>query len=139
MSDVHSPEQRSRNMAAIRGSDTKPEMKVRRLLHRMGYRYTLHGKKLPGRPDLVFPSRRKVIFIHGCFWHCHECRYGAVVPKTNAAFWQEKRSGNVSRDRANAAALASQGWEVLVVWECEIKDLTPLYSRLSAFLDSEKK
>lgn len=121
-------------MAAIRGSDTKPEMKVRRFLHRMGYRYTLHGKKLPGRPDLVFPSRRKVIFIHGCFWHCHECRYGSVVPKTNAAFWQEKRSGNVSRDRANEEALASQGWAVLVVWECETKDLASLRFRIEEFL-----
>ena len=132
--DVHTPEQRSRNMAAIRGKDTHPEMKVRRLLHRFGYRYVLHGKNLPGKPDLVFPSRRKAIFVHGCYWHCHDCRFGSVVPKTNTAFWQEKRAKNVTRDLEQERALTSQGWSVLVVWECETKAPASLWPKLSGFL-----
>jgi len=132
--DVHTPEQRSANMAAIRGRDTKPEMKVRRLLHRMGYRYALHRKDLPGTPDLVFPSRRKIIFVHGCYWHMHQCRWGCVVEATNTEFWQGKRRGNVERDRRHEAALVSQGWEVLLVWECETKDPATLWPRLQAFL-----
>src|SRR5688572_12051601 len=98
MSDVHTPEQRSRNMSAIQSKDTKPEMIVRRLLHTNGYRYRLHDKRLPGRPDLVFPSRKKVIFVHGCYWHMHDCKYGRVKPKSNSEFWSAKRNSNVSRD-----------------------------------------
>lgn len=131
--DVHTPEQRRRNMSAIKGKDTKPEMIVRRLVHRLGYRYVLHLKRLPGRPDLVFPSRRKVIFVHGCFWHMHHCRWGAVVPAVRTEFWQGKRSGNVKRDDVHREALISQGYEVLVVWECELKD-PELSERLAAFL-----
>ena len=86
MADVHTPEQRSRNMAAIRGGDTKPEMRVRALLHALGYRFRLHRKDLPGKPDIVLPKYRTVIFVHGCFWHCHDCRYGSVVPSTRADF-----------------------------------------------------
>jgi DNA mismatch endonuclease, patch repair protein len=134
--DVHTAEQRSRNMAAIKSKNTKPEMVVRRLLHRLGYRYGLHGKTLPGRPDLVFASRRKVIFVHGCYWHIHDCPLGRPVPKTRTEFWQAKRQGNVDRDRANVEALASQGWEVLVVWECETKDPSSLAPCLLSFLDS---
>lgn len=136
MADVLTRAQRSRNMAAIRATNTKPEVTVRRLVHRMGYRYVLHDRRLPGRPDLVFPSRRKVIFVHGCFWHMHRCRYGKVVPATNAAFWHKKRTGNVARDRVSMKALASQGWHILVTWECELKNLCSLNNRLVAFLDS---
>src|SRR4051812_45554623 len=99
MADVHTPEQRSRNMANIRGAHTRPEMKVRSLLHRMGFRFRLHVKKLSGRPDLVFPRLRKVIFVHGCFWHMHRCKYGRVKPMTNAHFWETKRQSNVLRDK----------------------------------------
>ena len=121
-------------MAAIKGKDTKPEMVVRRLVFRLGYRYRLHGKNLPGRPDLVFRSRRKVIFVHGCFWHMHKCRYGQVKPKTNATFWEEKRKANVERDQRQRKALNSDGWDVFVAWECETKDVCQLKIRLEVFL-----
>jgi len=118
MTDVLTPEQRRRCMAAIRGKDTKPEMIVRKLVHAMGYRYRLHRKNLPGKPDLVFSSKKKVIFVHGCFWHMHNCRYGRVRPKANAKFWQEKRTQTVLRDRRNRRALKALDWQVLVIWEC---------------------
>jgi len=121
MADVLTPEQRSFNMSQIRSRNTKPEMIVRSLVHRMGYRYRLHRKDLPGKPDLVFPSRRKIIFVHGCFFHLHDCSYGRVVPKTNAEFWQNKRQGNVERDNRNLEALENDGWSVLIVWECTTK------------------
>lgn len=133
--DRISRQNRSWNMSRIRGRDTKPEMTVRRLLHGMGYRYALHSSKLPGRPDLVFPARRKVIFVNGCFWHMHVCRAGSVVPSTRSEFWQRKRGGNVERDRSNLKALRRDGWRVLVVWECEIKNNTSLLGRLTRFLE----
>ena len=132
--DVLTPEQRRRNMAAIRNANTKPEMLVRRTLHRRGYRYVLRGRNLPGRPDLVFPSRQKVIFVHGCYWHMHECRYGQVTPRTNAAFWRTKREGNVRRDRRTLQALRDLGWDVLIVWECETKDAARLEARLIEYM-----
>jgi DNA mismatch endonuclease, patch repair protein len=110
-------------MSRIRGRDTGPERVLRSLLHQMGFRYRLHRRDLPGKPDLVFSSARKVIFVHGCFWHMHRCKYGRVVPKTNADFWRTKREGNVARDRRNITALRKQGWTVLVIWECQTKDL----------------
>jgi DNA mismatch endonuclease (patch repair protein) len=121
MADVHTPEQRSRNMAAIRGGDTKPEMRVRSLLHALGYRFRLHRKDLPGKPDIVLPKYRTVIFVHGCFWHCHDCRYGRVVPATRAEFWAAKRTGNVARDAKQKAALEAAGWKVIALWECEMR------------------
>ena len=121
MADVLTKEQRHRNMANIKGKNTKPEMVVRSLVHRLGYRYRLHQKSLPGKPDLVFASRRKVIFVHGCFWHRHECRYGAVKPATNASFWETKRLSNVERDRKTRIALEQAGWQVLVIWECQTR------------------
>lgn len=121
-------------MAAIKGTDTGPEMKVRRLLHRLGYRYALHSKALPGKPDLVFRSRKKAIFVHGCYWHMHRCRYGRVVPATRTEFWQAKRKGNVNRDRATGAALVREGWSFLVVWECETKDTESLTRKMTKFL-----
>src|SRR5579883_40124 len=122
MTDVHTPEQRSRNMAAIRGANTKPEIKVRSLLHAMGYRFRLHRKNLPGKPDIVLPKYRLAIFVHGCFWHCHDCRYGRVVPVTRADFWALKRRSNVERDTIIKAALEEQGWTVATVWECETRN-----------------
>jgi DNA mismatch endonuclease (patch repair protein) len=134
MTDVHTPEQRSRNMASIRGKNTKPEKVVRSLLHKLGYRYRLHRRDLPGRPDLVFSSRRKVIFVHGCFWHMHDCRWGRVTPATNGDFWRNKRQGNCERDDTAVKALAAAGWEALIVWECETRNTAPLQARLESFL-----
>ena len=134
MTDVLTPEQRRFNMSRIRGRNTAPEMLVRRLLHRAGYRYRLHARELPGKPDLVFPSRRKVIFVHGCFWHGHRCRYGRVRPRTNADFWSAKLAGNVQRDRKVRSELTRAGWKALVMWECELRDQVRTLRRLRAFL-----
>lgn len=136
MVDVLTPEQRRRNMAAIKGKNTKPEMVVRQLVHSLGYRYRLHRKDLPGKPDLVFPGRHKIIEVYGCYWHMHDCQYGRVVPKTNAEFWQTKRLSNVTRDKRNIEELAKQDWRVLVLWECEVKDTNKLRERITQFLDS---
>jgi DNA mismatch endonuclease (patch repair protein) len=121
VTDVHSPEQRSRNMAAIRSANTKPEVRVRSALHALGYRFRLHRKDLPGKPDIVLPKFRTALFVHGCFWHCHSCKYGSVVPATRADFWAAKRGGNVARDRVKAQALRKLGWRVITLWECEVR------------------
>lgn len=135
MSDVHSPEQRSFNMSRIRSKDTKPEMIVRSLVHQMGFRYRLHVKGMPGTPDLVLPAHGKIIFVHGCFWHRHRCRFGRVTPATNAEFWDEKRNGNVTRDRRHRRQLAADGWKILVIWECWTRDIEgKLIPRLTKFL-----
>lgn len=136
--DVLTPEQRAKCMAAIRGKDTGPEMIVRRLLTEMGYRYRLHGRALPGRPDLVFVSRRTVVFVHGCFWHRHACRHGRVIPRTRRAFWRAKLEGNAARDRRTRARLRREGWRVLVVWECQLRHVDKLAARLRTFLDPAK-
>ncbi len=135
MADVHSKKTRSYNMSRIRGRDTKPELIVRSMVHRMGYRFRLHVKGLVGKPDLVLPRHRKIIFVHGCYWHMHRCRFGKVVPKTNTEFWQNKRQGNVDRDRRNLRTLRREGWKVLVIWECWTRDEEKLFAKLSAFLD----
>src|SRR5580658_666532 len=109
---------RSANMRAIRSKGMRPELAVRSMLHKLGYRFRLHRSDLPGKPDLVFPSRKKVIFVHGCFWHSHDCRKGQGAPRTNAAFWQRKRELTVERDRKTLKALAAEGWDAYVVWEC---------------------
>lgn len=132
--DVHSSEQRSRNMAAIRSKDTKPEKIVRSIAHGLGYRFRLHRKDLPGKPDLVFPRLKKAIEVRGCYWHMHDCPYGRVVPKANAEFWQAKRTGNVERDARNEAALAALGWKVLIVWECETRNPARVRDLLAKFL-----
>jgi DNA mismatch endonuclease (patch repair protein) len=121
-------------MAAIRGVDTRPEIRVRKLLHRLGYRFRLHRRDLPGKPDIVLPKYRAVIFVHGCFWHSHSCRYGAVKPATRSAFWSAKRTATVERDQKKAQALLEQGWHVLTFWECETKDSEDLGRRLSRLL-----
>jgi len=119
--DVVDTETRSRMMSGIRGKDTKPEMTVRRFLHAHGYRYRLHRRDLPGKPDLVIPKLKVCLFVHGCFWHRHlGCRY-ATTPKTRIEFWDEKFQMNVARDLANTQALETAGWRVLTIWECELK------------------
>ncbi|MDE0332847.1 MAG: very short patch repair endonuclease [Nitrospinae bacterium] len=128
------PEDRSRTMRAVKGHDTGPEMIVRRLAHGMGYRYRLHRKDLPGKPDLVFPAKRKVIFVHGCFWHQHACPRGARSPKSSRDYWIPKLKRNKERDVQNQRLLREMGWDVLVIWECEMKDRDALKERISAFL-----
>ena len=136
MVDVLTPEQRRYNMSRIRSRNTKPELIVRRMLFAMGYRYRLHVRDLPGTPDIVFPGRRKVIFVHGCFWHGHEgCRF-ATEPATNAAFWKAKIQAAKSRDVAAFARLVELGWFALVIWECEEKDVG-LQIHLRAFLGND--
>jgi DNA mismatch endonuclease (patch repair protein) len=136
MVDVHSPKQRSYNMSCIKAKDTKPEMIVRKLLWHNGYRYRLHHKDLPGNPDIVFPSRKKVIFIHGCFWHKHDCKY-FKWPRSNPDFWKEKIGSNIQRDSANYLKLKSIGWGYLIIWECETKEKNHdlLWEKIASFLD----
>ena len=134
MTDVHTPQQRSRNMAAIKDKNTKPELRVRSLLHSLGYRFRLHRKDLPGRPDIVLPKYRLAIFVHGCFWHSHECRYGRVVPATRQAFWAEKRARTVERDHEKIVALETVGWRVGTIWECQSKSEDGLRSALTTLL-----
>ena len=134
MVDVFTPEERSRIMGRIGGKNTKPELVVRRLLHAMGYRFRLHAANLPGKPDIVLPRFKSVIFVHGCFWHSHPGCRRATFPSTNTAFWRKKLDGTKARDAANLKALAQAGWKTLVVWECETKDAEALSRTLSAFL-----
>jgi DNA mismatch endonuclease (patch repair protein) len=120
-------------MARIGSKNTHPELIVRRELHRMGYRFRIHRRGLPGTPDIVFGSRRKAIFVHGCFWHGHECRLGRT-PKTRVEFWKGKQEGNTRRDQGNVAELERRGWRVLIVWQCETRDGSDLAARLRSFL-----
>ncbi|HPF39592.1 MAG TPA: very short patch repair endonuclease [Phycisphaerae bacterium] len=119
--DPHTPAQRSFNMSRIRGRDTKPEMAVRRFLHRRGYRYRLHVSGLKGKPDLVFTRRRKAIFVHGCFWHRHSCDNGRAMPKSRAEFWNRKFRDTRKRDEFSLKSLETEGWKTFVIWECEIR------------------
>lgn len=137
MADVLTAEQRCFCMSRIKRRDTKPEMAVRKLVHALGYCYRLHVRSLPGSPDLVFSSRRKVIFVHGCFWHRHNCRYGRVMPATRRKFWKSKLEGNRERDGKNRRLLRKEGWEVLVVWECQTRKTEWLLDRICAFLEDE--
>lgn len=121
MTDVHSKETRSYNMSRIKGKDTKPEMLVRKFLFSQGFRYRLHDKKLPGKPDVVLAKYKTVLFIHGCFWHGHEgCKY-YVVPKTRTDWWLDKIGKNIANDKKAITALQEAGWKVIVIWECELK------------------
>ena len=127
-------------MSRVRGRDTAPEEVIRRLVTSLGYRYRLHGRKLPGRPDLVFARRRRVIFVHGCFWHRHgssRCRL-ARLPKSRLEFWRPKLEGNRQRDRRNLSALRRAGWRVLVIWECQLRDAAVLTRRIRTFLEENE-
>jgi DNA mismatch endonuclease, patch repair protein len=127
---------RSYNMSRIRSADTKPEMVVRSLMHRLGYRFRLHRRDMPGRPDIVLPRHRKVVLVHGCFWHSHGCSVGGTGPKSNRGYWQPKLERNIARDRDNQQKLADQGWSILVVWECWTRDKETLKEQLRHFLGS---
>ena len=130
-------EQRSRTMRAVKSLNTKPEMTVRRLLHRTGYRYRLHRKDLPGKPDIVLGPRRKLIFVHGCFWHGHSCKHGSRLPRTNAKYWKEKIERNRERYSDQLNELAATGWTALTLWECELADEHAVIRRLNKFLDNQ--
>ena len=133
--DSLTPEKRSWNMSRIRSKNTKPEMVVRSLLHHMGYRFRIHRRDLPGTPDIVLPKYNAVIFVHGCFWHRHPgCPY-AYTPKSRVEFWEKKFSDAVRRDKQALHELKELGWKVLVVWECETKNLESLQQKLHTFLD----
>ena len=139
MADVVDAETRSRMMAGIRGRDTKPELIVRRVLHRLGFRFRLHRRDLPGSPDIVLPRHRTVVLVHGCFWHVHSCSKGRVKPKTRAEFWENKRQGNVRRDRRVVRRLRRDTWHVITVWECQTQDVDRLASRLEHALGSPRR
>lgn len=125
---------RARTMRAVKSKNTTPEMCVRRLLHRLGYRFRLHRNDLPGKPDLAFPARRKVVFVHGCWWHGHSCQRGDRIPKTNRQYWLAKIDRNRRRDREVHEALEAEHWQVKVIWECELKDEEVLRRALVEFL-----
>lgn len=132
--DAKPPLSRSEIMSRIRSKDTSPELRVRSALHRLGFRYRLHVRTLPGCPDLVFPARKTVLFVHGCFWHGHDCKVGARIPKTNSDYWRKKIERNRERAAASEAKLAEAGWRVLVVWECELRQLDAAIGKIVAVL-----
>jgi len=134
MADVFTPAKRSAIMARIKSENTKPEILVRKIVHSLGYRFRLHKKTLPGKPDLVFPRHQKVIFVHGCFWHGHAGCLRSALPSTRKEFWRTKILGNVARDIRVRRSLIRQGWRVLVVWQCQTKNLDRLRKRLEQFL-----
>jgi DNA mismatch endonuclease (patch repair protein) len=140
MTDGLSRDQRTENMRRIKSKNMKPEMMVRTIVHQMGYRYRLHRRDLPGTPDLVFPSRQKIIFVHGCFWHGHKdlgCIDGQRRPKSNLDYWLPKLARNEERDRTQRAGLERLGWSVMIVWECEIRDQTRLIDQIERFLSRD--
>ena len=134
MTDVYPPEKRSAVMRRVKGRDTTPEVKVRRALTALGARYRLHRKDLPGSPDIVLPGRRLALFVHGCFWHGHDCARGARVPKANRDYWVAKLARNRARDAWSRTALEAGGWRVEILWECELKDVAALRARLAQLL-----
>lgn len=134
MADRISPEARSRLMAKVGPQNTGPELRVRSLLHRMGYRFRVHRKDLPGTPDIVLPGRKVVVFVHGCFWHGHECRVGKM-PKSRTEYWGPKIEANRSRDVRKRRELRKLGWRVLEVWECDLKDESKLARKIRIFLE----
>jgi DNA mismatch endonuclease (patch repair protein) len=131
--DHVTPERRSFIMSKVGQKDTKPELLLRRALHRLGYRYRLHRRDLPGSPDIVFPGRRKVVFMHGCFWHGHGCKWGRL-PKSRQEFWKSKIETNRERDRKTLIDLSAAGWEAYVVWQCELRDIDAAVARVEEFL-----
>jgi DNA mismatch endonuclease, patch repair protein len=136
--DRLTPEERSQNMSRIRNKNTRPEKIVRSLLHRLGFRFRLHRRDLPGTPDIVLPGRKAVIFVHGCFWHQHKGCKDSGIPKSNIEFWETKLNKNVERDKRNADALKQLGWKVLEIWECETENLVSLAERLYIALSHAK-
>jgi DNA mismatch endonuclease (patch repair protein) len=134
--DSLTPEERSEIMARVRSKNSRPEVFVRRLVYALGYRYRLHQRDLPGSPDLVFRPRQKVIFVHGCFWHRHTKCALARMPKSRVDFWSEKLEGNRRRDERNKRALAREGWRVLTIWECQIRNASRLEAKIRRFLDA---
>ncbi len=138
MTDIVDSDKRSEIMSRIRNRNTTPEMIVRRMAHRLGFRFRLHRKDLPGSPDIVFPRHRAVIMVHGCFWHRHSGCKHASRPQTRVRFWEDKFKGNVVRDRRNEIALRELGWRVMVIWECETKDRDTVMERIAGFLGREK-
>jgi DNA mismatch endonuclease (patch repair protein) len=137
--DTLTAAERSVRMAKIRSKDTLPELRVRQLVHRLGYRFRLHQKDLPGRPDLVFTSRRKVIFVHGCFWHAHGRCKTANQPKSRRGYWKDKFARNKARDQSNARKLRNLGWKVLVIWECQTRSEALMLPRLRCFLEMKAR
>ena len=139
MTDFLSPAERSDRMSRIRSKDTQPELALRKVLHRLGLRYRLHGAGLPGKPDLVFPRYKTVVFVHGCFWHQHDCAMGNRMPKSRIEFWREKLQGNKKRDAQNRRQLKAEGWSVLVIWECQTAStkMDRLRARVARFLDGQ--
>jgi DNA mismatch endonuclease (patch repair protein) len=137
--DTLTPAQRSERMGRVRSKDTKPELVVRRLVHSLGFRYRLHNTKLPGKPDLVFPGRRKIIFVHGCFWHRHGRACPLTrLPKSRLEFWQPKLEENHKRDRKNYRSLRASGWDILVLWECQLQDLEFVTGKITEFLSGSR-
>ncbi len=140
MADVFTPSERSRVMRQVKSQDTTPELTVRSLIHRLGYRYRLHAADLPGKPDIVLPRHRKVVFVNGCFWHRHTCAKGQELPRANRPYWAAKFDRTVARDRRNRRKLSAAGWRVLTVWECQTRParIEKLRARIERFLsDSE--
>lgn len=136
MADTFTPEVRSRTMRAVKNRNTRPEVIVRRLLHAMGYRFRLHRKDLPGSPDIVLPRYRKVIFVHGCFWHGHPGCNRSTRPTSNTDFWDAKIDRNIARDEKAMQELISLGWQVFTIWECDLRDIESIKRNLTLFLDS---
>jgi len=135
--DTLSAKERSARMALVHSKNTKPEIAVRRLVHSLGFRYRLHSKRLPGKPDMVFPSRQKIIFVHGCFWHRHKGCPNTRLPKSRLDFWKPKLEANQARDKKNQLKLKKLGWKILVVWECEIKKSTKLTQKVLHFMEGK--
>ena len=135
MADNLTGAQRKRNMSNIRSRNTKPELIVRSIIHQLGFRFRLHVRYLPGKPDIVLLRHKKIILVHGCFWHMHKCKRGNVFPKTNETYWTTKREGNVERDRLSQSAYRKAGFQTLIIWECETKDVPKLVNKLSTFLN----
>jgi DNA mismatch endonuclease (patch repair protein) len=137
MVDRVSEETRSYIMSTVASKNTGPEISVRKTLHRLGYRYRLHKKTLPGSPDIAFPKKKKVVFVHGCFWHGHNCKYGRL-PKSKTAYWNVKIEVNKERDHRNILKLKDLGWKSMIVWQCQLKDMTTTIKKLVAFLGPPK-
>lgn len=135
MVDVLTKKQRSFNMSRIKGKDTKPEFIVRKIIHGLGYRYRLHVNNLPGKPDIVLPRHKKIIFVHGCFWHRHNCRYGRVRPATRRKFWEVKLKGNKERDKIKLRELRKNGWTVMTIWECQTRKPEKIIDKIIDFLE----